>query len=197
MNTDSTFEDLTIASLFGLSHNDSAELAAGLEGDSFRALADKAKALREPVAWRNVQAGLACAMAEALQTKLLAAWVSAWHTYNELKEKAERSRNAPSVAVTCTLEEHSIESSLHPYVKVLLGEKLIQRVDFDVALETEIDGLILNLKNGSIVSLQVGRCQWSGTISIQGTELLTRSLAELDLPGRIVLKNPISLFGES
>ena len=93
-------------------------------------------------------------MAEALQTKLLAAWVSAWHTYNELKEKAERSRNAPSVAVTLYLGRTFDRVFSPSLVKVLLGEKLIQRVDFDVALETEIDGLILNLKNGSIVSFR-------------------------------------------
>ena len=102
MNTDSTFEDLTIASLFGLSHNDSAELAAGLEGDSFRALARQAKALREPVVGGTYKL----------------AWLARWPSTHRpsfqqpgfrlayrqrTKEKAERSCNAPSVPVTLTL----------------------------------------------------------------------------------------------
>ena len=193
MNTIEDFEELTVTSLFALSPENPAELAVGLDDNRFQAIADSAMSLAEPVAWTKIRNGLAGAMADALKTKLLGAWVAAWHDCQEVQEKAEKSSNSPDTPFSCTLLEHSIESSLHPYVKVFLGQKLIQQVDFDVTLETEIDGVILNLKGGSIVSIQAGQCQWSGSIAIEGSELIRRDLAHLDLPGRIVLKRPIAL----
>jgi len=60
-------------------------------------------------------------------------------------------------------------------------------------LATEIDALLLNFMGGCLVSIQPGRCEWSGIIAMQGAQLLERKLAQLNLPGRIVFKNPIRL----
>jgi hypothetical protein len=76
---------------------------------------------------------------------------------------------------------------------VLLGPKLVQKVEFDVTLTTQIDGLILNLKGGCIVSIQPGKCEWSGSIAVDEAELIKRSLEQLELPGSVVLKHPIPL----
>ena len=197
MNTITDFEELTVASLFALSPENSTELAVGIEGDPFDAIVKEAKSLRSPVEWSSIRTDIAGAMTSALQAKVISGWASAWQKCAEVKEKAEESRNSPEVPVFCTLLKHSIESTLHPYVEVLLDQKLIQKIDFDVSLNTEIDGLILNMQNASIVSIQTGRCEWSGSIALQGVELIHRDIAELDLPGRIVLKHPISLLAHS
>jgi hypothetical protein len=191
MNANSDFEELTVASLFALSPESPTELSAGLDGDGFKAVVNEAKSLGQPVEWNGIRTDIASTMIKALDTKVISGWVSAWQKCAEVREKAEKSRNSPAIPISCTLLEHSIESTLHPYVEVCLGEKLIQKIDFDVTLETQIDGLILNMKGGSIVSLQVGRCEWSGLVVVQGAQLIKRNLTELDLPGRIDLKKPI------
>ena len=191
MNANSDFEEQTIASLFALSPESPAELSAGLDGDQFKEIAKEAKSLAQPVEWSAVRNDLASTMIGALDTKVIGCWASAWQKCAEVREKAEKSRNSPDTPVPCTLLEHSIDSTLQPYVEVYLGPKLIQKINFDVALETKIDGLILNMKGGSIVSLQIGQCEWSGSIAVQGVQLIKRNLTELDLPGRIVLKKPI------
>jgi hypothetical protein len=186
-------EELTIAELFALSRENPAELAAGLDGDYGKAIRKDAESLTEPVAWSSLRTELAGVMTDALDTKVIDGWVLAWQKCNEVTEKAEMSRSAPDTPFSCILLVHSIESALHPYVKVLLGPKLVQKVDFDVTLTTQIDGIILNLKGGSIVSMQPGRCEWSGSIAVHGAELIKRSLEQLDLPGSLVLKHPIPL----
>jgi hypothetical protein len=191
MNANSDFEEQTIASLFALSPESPAELSAGLDGDQFKEVVKEAKSLAQPVEWSAVRNDLASTMIGALDTKVIGCWASAWQKCAEVREKAEKSRNSPDTQVPCTLLEHSINSALQPYVEVYLGPKLIQKINFDVALETKIDGLILNMKGGSIVSLQIGQCEWSGSIAVQGVQLIKRNLTELDLPGRIVLKKPI------
>jgi hypothetical protein len=186
-------EQLTIASLFALSPDNPAELAAGLHDDHLGAISNAAKSLSEPVPWSSIRTEVAGAMAGALQTKVLGGWMSAWQKYRELKEKAEESRESPDIPFPCTLHEHTIESTLHPYVRVFLGQSLIQEINFDVTLETHISGLILSLQAGEIVSLQVGRCEWSGSIAMEGVQLIHRDLAQLDLPRAFVLKHPISV----
>lgn len=195
MSDNLDFEDLTVASLFALSADNPAELSAGLDSDDFKQVVTEAKSLSQPVAWNGMRTDIAKTMIAALDTKVISCWVSAWQKCREVREKAEKSRTSPATPISCTLIEHSIESTLQPYVGIYLGTKLLQKVDFDVALETEIDGLILNMKAGSLISLQVGQCEWSGSIGIQGAQLIKRSLTELDLPGRIVLKRPILMAG--
>lgn len=192
MNANSDLEDLTVASLFALSPENPAELSAGLNPDRLKEVANEAESLARPVEWSTIRTDIASTMISALDTKVISCWASAWQKWQEVREKAEKSRTSPT-PVPCTLLEHSIESTLQPYVQVYLGPKPIQKVDFDVTLETLIDGLILNLKGGSIVSLQIGRCEWSGLIALKSAQLIKRNLTELTLPGRIDLRNPIPI----
>ena len=192
MNPTSDFEDLTVASLFALSPENPAELSAKLDSAQLKEVADEAESLRRPPDWSIIRTDVAKTMIEALDTRVISCWVSAWQKWGEVREKAEKSLTSPT-PVPCTLLEHSINSTLQPYVQVYLGTKPIQKIDFDVTLETKIDGVILSMKGGSIISLQVGRCEWSGLIALQGAQLIKRSLTELNLPGSINLRNPIPI----
>jgi len=193
MTTVENLEDLTIANLFALSPEHPVELATNLDAKNFKAVEKKAQGFSEPVSWNALRTPIASKMTDALSTKVIGGWVSAWQTWDDVKDKAQKSRLSPTAPFSCTLLEHTIESTLHPYVKVLLGSELVQEIDFDVTLATQIDGLILNLLGGNLVSFQPGRCEWSGNIALQGTRLIERQLAQLDLPGRVVLKQPIPL----
>lgn len=195
MNRSVDLEELTIGSLFSIEPEASTELVAVIDKDRFKKIADKAESFSRPIPWGQVQTSIAGTMAGALQSKVLVGWVAAWQKSRELEEKAEKSREASNAPFSCTLLEHAIDSSFQPFVEVYLGPALIQRIDFEVELETEIDGAILNLRNGSIVAIQLGRCEWSGKISIEGVEVIHRDLATLDLPGHIVLKRPIAIAG--
>jgi hypothetical protein len=193
MITVENLEELTIANLFALSQEHPVELATNLDARNFKAVENKAQSFSDPVSWDALRTPIARQMADALSTKVIGGWVSAWQDLAQVKDKAQKSRLSPDALLTCTLLEHTIESTLHPYVKVLLGSELVQEIDFDVTLATQIDGLILDLLGGSLVSIRPGRCEWSGSIALQGTTLIERQLAQLDLPGRVVLKHPIVL----
>ncbi len=191
MNATANLEELTVADLFALSRENSAKLAAGLDAKDFKEIQEEAKGLSAPVAWNDLRTEMAGVMTDALDTKVIGGWVAAWQKCKEVKETAEKSRGAATTPFSCNLLEHTIDSTLHPYVNVFLGSKLVQKVDFEVMLSTEIDALLLNFMGGCIVSIQPGRCEWSGSIAMQGVQLIDRKLAQLELPGRVVLKEPI------
>jgi hypothetical protein len=196
MNGTANLEDLTVADLFALSPENAGKLGVKLKPDDFKDVEAQAKALAQPVAWSEMRTKLAGTIADALNVSVLDGWAAAWQKWKLVKEKVEESRRNPTAEVPCELFEHTIESTLHPYLEVLMGQTPVQRVDFDVTLSTEIDSVRLNLKNGNLVSLQPGACVWSGSVALHGAELLHQPLAQLDLPGSVVLKEPIPLYAQ-
>ena len=192
-NGNRNLEELTLRDLFSLSADSPPEIATGLKAKDFDEIGSKIAALKEPIPWSRVQSEIAGLLSDALNTSVLEVWASAWKTYKELKQDAEESRRSPGAVVLSRLAEHSINSTLHPYVEVLLGREMLGKITFDVTLTTVIKGLLLGLKNGQIVSLQLAKCEWAGSIGTKGITLLERELAKLDLPGRINLKHGLSL----
>ena len=186
-------EDLTLRDLFSLSPDSPVELSAGLKAKDFKDIGKKLSTLSQPIPWTHVQSEIATAISGALNTNLLDAWASAWKKYQDVKAAVEESRKAPDEIVLTPLTEHSIESTLHPYVDVLLGPTLVQRITFDVIVTTQLKGLILGIKNSCIISLHVGECEWTGSIGTHGVVLVRRKLTKLVLPGRIGLKRCIPL----
>lgn len=193
MNATTDLEELTFANLFSLSGVNSAKLGTGLEESGFEKIKETAKTISEPLDWGALRAAIGGMMNKALDTKVLDGFVFAWQKGKDLLEKAEESRKSPKTAVPWNLLEHTIDSTLHPYVNIMLGPNVIQRVDFEVTLSTELDAVQLNLLDGSIVSIQPGRCEWSGSIAIPGAQLLEQKLAALELRGHIELKRPIPI----
>lgn len=193
---DRNLEELTIRDLFSLS-SEASELAAGLEAKDFAEIEGKIAALAEPIPWSRVQSEVAGLISAALGTTVLDAWACAWRTYQEIKNDAEESRKSPDAVVLSRLAEHSIDSTLHPYVEVLLGPKTLGKITFDVTLTTLLKGLLLGLKNGRIVFLELARCEWSGSVATKGINLLEHKLTKLDLPGRITLKHSLPLLPQN
>jgi hypothetical protein len=185
-------EDLTIREIFAVSP-DRPELAAGIEAKDFQDIQKQISSLAQPIPWSRVQAEVASIIPTLLDTRLLDAWAHGWEKYQGLKDDAEKSRQSPEDVVLSPLAEHSIDSTLHPYIEIMLGPKEIGKIKFNVTLTTQLKGLVLGLKNGNIVSLQLAQCEWTGTIATQGVTLIKRELKKLDLPGRITLKRGIPL----
>jgi hypothetical protein len=195
-NGDHNIEELTIRDLFALSPDSPPELVAGLEAKDFQEIEKKISSLSVPIPWNRVQSEVAGRISATLNTSLLDAWACAWKKYQDVKNDVEESCNSPDAIVLSRLAEHSIDSTLHPYVEVFLGRNMIQKITFDVTLTTQLKGLVLGLKNGRIVSLQLAQCQWTGSIATEGITLIERKLTELNLPGRITLKRGISLVSQ-
>jgi hypothetical protein len=193
--TDPNIEDLTLKDLLTLTSADvpNPEVAAGVDSEDFRTLQKQLSVHQVPIAWSAVQAEIAGVLSATLNTSLLTIWARAWEKYRGLMDDVEQSRKSPDAVVPSPLAEHSIDSTLRPYLEIFLGPKKIQKIPFDVTLTTQIKGLILGLKNAHIMSLQFAECEWTGAIGVNGVTLVRRGFGKLTLPGRIELKSGIPL----
>jgi hypothetical protein len=124
---------------------------------------------------------------------VLATLANGWKHYTMFMDDVRRSRSNPEVEIVSAIADHTIHSTLHPFVDVRLGGKTVHEIAFDVSLVTTIKGLLLGLKKGEIVSVEMGECEWTGKIAVAGVEVRERKLKKLALPGHLRLKRGIEV----
>ena len=184
-------EELTISQMFGLSADLKFDETPASEAPNIR---DLRKKIPAALSWNAAQAEIAASLTRTLDTSLLETLAQGWMRYQALMDDAHKSRNALHAPILSALARHDIESTLRPYVEIFIGPTSIKRIPFEVTLSTAIDGLQLGLLDGKIVSVQMGQCDWKGSIATTGITLIERHTRPLNLPGRIQLKIPISLI---
>ncbi len=185
-------EDLSLGDLFAVVTGEEAEgdLKAGLDA---KELSELRKKVPTAISWSSVQESVADSLAEAMHVSVLATLANGWKHYTMFMEDVRRSRSNPEVEIVSAIADHSIHSTLHPFVDVRLGGKTVHEIAFDVSLVTTIRGLLLGLKKGEIVSVEMGDCEWTGKISVAEVEVLERKLKKLALPGHLRLKRGIAI----
>ena len=184
-------EELTLSQMFGISTDFKLDSIAGSDAPNIVKLRKKVPAT---TSWHSVQAEVATSLTETLHSSLLGTLAQGWAHYQALMDDAHESRKSPQTPILSTLAEHAIDSTLHPYVEVFIGPTSIQKIPFEVTLTTTIKGLQLGLQNGKIVSVEMGECEWKGTIATGGIPLIERHTQPLKLPGLLQLKKPIPLI---
>ena len=185
-------EDLSLSDLFAVVTGEEAEgdLKAGLDA---KELSELRKKVPTAISWSSVQESVADSLAEAMHVSVLATLANGWKHYTMFMEDVRRSRSNPEVEIVSAIADHSIHSTLHPFVDVRLGGKTVHEIAFDVSLVTTIKGLLLGLKKGEIVSVEMGDCEWTGKISVAEVDVLERKLKKLALPGHLRLKRGIEI----
>jgi hypothetical protein len=185
-------EDMSIGDLFAVSKGDAVEedVKVGLGAEDLKELREK---VPKAISWSSVQESVADSLAEALHVSVLSTLANGWKHYTMFMEDVRRSRSNPEVEIVSAIADHSIHSTLHPYVDVKLGGKTVHEIAFDVSLETTIRGLLLGLKKGEIVSVELGDCEWTGKIAVAEVEVLKRKLKKVSLPGHLRLKQGIAI----
>ena len=185
-------EDLSLSDLFAVVTGEEAEgdLKAGLDA---KELSELRKKVPTAISWSSVQESVADSLGEAMHVSVLATLANGWKHYTMFMEDVRRSRSNPEVEIVSAIADHSIHSTLHPFVDVRLGGKTVHEIAFDVSLVTTIKGLLLGLKKGEIVSVEMGDCEWTGKISVAEVDVLERKLKKLALPGHLRLKQGIAI----
>jgi hypothetical protein len=111
--------------------------------------------------------------------------VSAWRKHTALAAAARETVAAshggrPEVERTVDLARHRITSTHRPYIDVRAGAALVTRVQLELNLVFEVAALAAVVRQGRMVALRTGRCELTGTLSVDGEPVVARR-GELDL----------------
>ena len=140
------------------------------------------------VKWSASVSDIALKIAELLDIKIPAIFISCWQKNEELKKIIEESAKAPDDNFELALAEHTITSEHKPFIEVRFKGELLYKIVLDVNLLFKIEGFILKIKKGEIKEVYSAKCQTEGNIKWEGLKLLEKKFESLTLPKLIVFE---------
>jgi hypothetical protein len=106
----------------------------------------------------------------------------AWRT---LREYRDAKTHPPDEVALVPLLTHTIESTHHPYLEILIDGLPPRRIPFEVRLALVIDGATLQVQAGRIREIRVGSCKGEGSLSCGAMVLVEPKSRSIPLPGVI------------
>jgi len=122
---------------------------------------------------------------QALERPLTDGVIGALKTWSELREFTDPAKHPAEEQNTYSLADNTVKSTYKPKLELLVnGTKrwTIQLVA-EVALELESGNLLI--RGGRIWEVRLGQVTCSGTLRIEGTDLVSKKSKSIALPGVI------------
>jgi len=117
----------------------------------------------------------------------------AWNTEGILVKYLDKEKYPPDKTVIVPLVKHSIKSSHHPYIEVLVDDVAMGKVHLDIVIEMVLEGFNLKIQDGKIKAIATGICKAKGSVGLDGVTLMEEKMKPISLPGIISLKDGIEI----
>jgi hypothetical protein len=105
-----------------------------------------------------------------------------WKKYDALKKAARSTRDDRDAKELVSLTTHKIASSHHPSVDLYLDGRQLATVEIELEVALTIAGVIAVVKQGRLTEIQSGTCTASGSLAVQGIDMVKRQ-RKFDLYG--------------
>lgn len=153
-----------------------------------------ALSLRGPKgAWPGVRGGIIGSIDELMDIPFAEIAAGAWDKYQVLRKYADPKKYAPDEVIEIPLATHTIRSEHKPYLEILVDDKVMGKVDFDIALALTLEGAVVSIRDGKIREIRVGSCEGSGSVKCENIAIAERKTRTFQLPGSIPLGDGISV----
>ncbi len=133
-----------------------------------------------------VERELAAALAGLLDVDVSEALLAGWRAHSDLLAAAKATSGDPGAAEVVALATHRIESSYHPQVELIVNGVKAATVELTVEVAVDIEGLLVTVRGGRLVTLHSGRCQIRVTLLYSEVRLASGT-ATFDAPGTVAL----------
>jgi hypothetical protein len=143
--------------------------------------------------WSSIAADIGEKLKEMFDVSLADIFASAWKDYQALTDCADSSKHSSDETISLPMADHRIETTLRPCLEVTVGARPPIRLTFEIACELELKGLVLKIRDATILALRIGSCRAKGSVGCHGIVLIRRETKELDLPGQITLPHGIAI----
>jgi hypothetical protein len=119
--------------------------------------------------------------------------IAAWGKYADLTAAAKRTFTTPDSSEVVELAAHSITSTHHPFVELLVNDVHVATVRFELGVKFVVKALVATVQHGRLVAVHSGDCDLTATLAAEGRQLAKRE-AHLQLPLLVRLGGGIPLF---
>jgi hypothetical protein len=177
----------TLTTVFGLDKGEPGERrVTGVEATrAVRELKEKLGADTPATLWNVVQDQVGEALGTALAIPLSSIFAGAWNRYQPLWEYCDPVRHPPEESNQVPLAPHTVTSTHHPFIEIVLGEKAICTLEFEVELSVKLEGAVVTIRDGKFREMATGEAGVEAMLSCEGSKLIEREIGEYHLPGKI------------
>ena len=156
-------------------------LSAGTDGNLGRALESLPTATRQAAVHEATTAA-----AGLLDVDLLGLLVAGWREHHDLIAAARRTLAAPASTELVDLATHQITTTRSRPSASWWTVSRVAILQLGLSVVFDVSAILALISAGRLVALHSGRCDITATLTIQGTDVLTRR-AHLELPGVVPL----------
>jgi hypothetical protein len=131
--------------------------------------------------------------AALLRVDLIDVLARGWREHREIVAAARRTLAAPLSTELVSMATHQVTLEQRPSVSVLVDGQKVATLELGLSIVFDVNALLLGISGGRLIAVHSGRCEITGTLAVQGTDLLVKR-AHLELPGVISLRRGIRLL---
>jgi hypothetical protein len=131
--------------------------------------------------------------AALLKVDLIDVLARGWREHREIVAAARRTLAAPLSTELVSMATHQVALEQRPSVSVLVDGQKVATLELGLSIVFDVNALLLGISGGRLIAVHSGRCEITGTLAVQGTDLLVKR-AHLELPGVISLRRGIRLL---
>ena len=118
---------------------------------------------------------------------------SAWSSLVELQEYRDTEKHPPEETSHVRLGRHRVTSKHHPKVELLLNDREILSLTFDVQLTLHVIATTLLVRDGRIWQARGSEFEGEAALSYRGFSLMKKKSGKLALPGTIDFEGGIPI----
>ncbi|MEU2394036.1 hypothetical protein [Streptomyces sp. NPDC007369] len=142
---------------------------------------------------RAVESELARVVNGFLDLDLFSLLAHGWAKHSELRAAAHRTRLSPDVPELVALATHSITSTHHPSVELLVDGAPVSTVEVELTADFHIRALVAAVESARLTELHSGQCDIEAMLAVRGIQVAARQ-GRLALPLGRRLRAPIELL---
>jgi hypothetical protein len=144
-------------------------------------------------AWKMAQGNLNQHLARMLDIDVIGLLVDGWNKSRELRKYRDEAAYPPDEVVVVALSKHKLESQHKPHLELVVADRPVGRVSFQIDLALAIDGAQLTIQGGRIKRIATGKTSGTGTIRCEGVIVGQKEQKLGTLPGTIDLGSGIPI----
>ena len=138
-------------------------------------------------AWKMVQGNMDQHLARLLDIDVVRLLVDGWNKARELRKYRDESAYPPDEVIVVALSKHKLESQHKPHLELVVADRPVGRLHFQIDLALNIDGAQLTIQGGRIMRIATGKTSGTGTIRCEGVIVGQKEAKLGALPGAIGL----------
>jgi hypothetical protein len=122
--------------------------------------------------------------------------MAAWKKYREIEQFADPQAYPPEDTELVSLVEHTVESEHKSSLEVLFKGVRVKVIDFTVATELTVEGVVLRIKGGRVIAIEAGNVKGKASLAMDSRIVVEKPFASIPLPGKIDLGEGVPLRAE-